>query len=375
MGQIIRIAVIKPDQSIKSDGEIMSKKYSIAVIGGDGTGPEVIREGIKVLDVVSRKFDFSLDFHHYDLGGERYLKTGEILPDSVLTEFRGHDAIYLGAIGHPEVTPGILEKGILLRMRFELDQYVNLRPVKLYPNVETPIKNKSSGDIDFVVVRENTEGFYVGSGGFFKKNTADEIAIQESINTRKGVERLLRYSFELARNRGGRKKLTLCGKTNVLTYAWDLWMRTFRELSSEYSDVVTDYAHVDAICMWFVKNPEWFDVIATDNMFGDIITDLGAMIQGGMGIAAGGNINPQGVSMFEPIGGSAPKYAGKNVINPLACILAGSLMLEVLGEAEASKLVEGAVSKTLETDIKRLEAGHMGHSTTEVGDIVCANMT
>ncbi len=352
----------------------MSKKYSIAVIGGDGTGPEVIREGIKVLEVVSRKFSFGMDFHHYDLGGERYLKTGEILPESVLAEFRDHDAIYLGAIGHPDVTPGILEKGILLRMRFELDQYVNLRPVKLYPNVETPIKNKSPEDIDFVVVRENTEGFYVGSGGFFKKNTADEIAIQESINTRKGVERLLRYSFELARSRGGRKKLTLCGKTNVLTYAWDLWMRTFRELSSEYSDVETDYAHVDAICMWFVKNPEWFDVIATDNMFGDIITDLGAMIQGGMGIAAGGNINPQGVSMFEPIGGSAPKYTGKNVINPLACILAGSLMLESLGETEASKLMESSVSKTLERDIKRLEAGHMGHSTTEVGDLVCAKI-
>ncbi len=352
----------------------MSRQYSIAVVGGDGTGPEVIREGIKVLEVASRKFQFDLNFHHYDLGGERYLKTGEILPDSVLEEFRSHDAIYLGAIGHPSVTPGVLEKGILLRMRFELDQYVNLRPVKLYPNVDTPIKNKTPEDIDFVVVRENTEGFYVGSGGFFKKDTPDEIAIQESINTRKGVERLLRYSFELARNRGNRKKLTLCGKTNVLTYAWDLWMRTFKELSLEYPDVETDYAHVDAICMWFVKNPEWFDVIATDNMFGDIITDLGAMIQGGMGIAAGGNINPEGVSMFEPIGGSAPKYTGKNVINPLACILAGSLMLETLGEIDAAKSIERSVSETLDNDIKRLEAGQMGHSTTEVGDLVCAKI-
>lgn len=349
----------------------MSRKYSIAVVGGDGTGPEVIREGIKVLRVASGKFEFKLEFNHYDIGGERYLKTGEVLPDSVLEEFRKHDAIFLGAIGHPSVAPGILEKGILLRMRFELDQYVNLRPVKLYPNVETPLKNKSPEDIDFVVVRENTEGFYVGSGGFFKKNTQDEVAIQESINTRKGVERLLRYSFDLARKKSSRKKLTLCGKTNVLTYAWDLWMRTFKELSLEYPDVETDYAHVDAICMWFVKNPEWFDVIATDNIFGDIITDLGAMIQGGMGIAAGGNINPQGVSMFEPIGGSAPKYTGKNIINPLACILAGALMLETLGETEASKAMEQSVSETLSRDIKRLEAGHMGHTTTEVGDLVC----
>ena len=349
----------------------MSAKYSIAVIGGDGTGPEVVREGIKVLEVTAEKFNFDLDFNHYDIGGERYLKTGEILPDSVLEDLRKHDAIYLGAIGHPSVAPGILEKGILLRMRFELDQYVNLRPVKLYPNVETPIKDKSLEDIDFVVVRENTEGFYVGSGGFFKKDTPDEVAIQESINTRKGVERLLRYSFDLARNRGSRKKLTLCGKTNVLTYAWDLWMRTFKELSSEYPDVETNYAHVDAICMWFVKNPEWFDVIATDNMFGDIITDLGAMIQGGMGIAAGGNINPDGVSMFEPIGGSAPKYTGKNVINPLACILAGSIMLDTLGQTEAARAIEASVSETLSRDIKRLEAGQMGHGTAEVGDLVC----
>jgi 3-isopropylmalate dehydrogenase len=219
------------------------------------------------------------------------------------------------------------------------------------------------------VVRENTEGFYVGSGGFFKWGTFDEVAIQESINTRKGIERLLRYSFEAARARGKRKKLTLCGKTNVLTYAWDLWMRVFKEVSEEYPDVTTDYAHVDAICMWMVKNPEWFDVIATDNMFGDIITDLGAMIQGGMGIAAGGNINPQGVSMFEPIGGSAPKYTGKNVINPLAGILAGALLLETLGQSAAAKAVEDAVVKTL-PNLKSLSAGNMGYSTSEVGDMV-----
>ena len=348
----------------------MSNFYNIAVIAGDGTGPEVIREGRKVLDTVASKFGFSLNCVDYDLGGERYLRTGEILPDSVVKELRTFDGIYLGAIGHPDVTPGTLEKGILLRLRFELDQYVNLRPVKLYPNVETPIKNKGPEDIDFVVVRENTEGFYVGSGGFFKKGTPDEIAIQESINTRKGIERLLRYAFDTARARGKRKKLTLCGKTNVLTYAWDLWMRTFQEISKEYPDVQTDYAHVDAICMWFVKNPEWFDVIATDNMFGDIITDLGAMIQGGMGIAAGGNINPEGVSMFEPIGGSAPKYTGKNMINPLAGILAGALMIETLGEKAAAKSIEEAVVKTLTKNIKSLEAGKMGYSTSEIGDLV-----
>ena len=348
----------------------MSNFYNIAVIAGDGTGPEVMREGRKVLDTVASKFDFSLNCVDYDLGGERYLRTGEILPDSVIKELRTFDGIYLGAIGHPDVTPGTLEKGILLRLRFELDQYVNLRPVKLYPNVETPIKNKGPEDVDFVVVRENTEGFYVGSGGLFKKGTPDEIAIQESINTRKGIERLLRYAFDTARERGKRKKLTLCGKTNVLTYAWDLWMRTFQEISKEYPDVQTDYAHVDAICMWFVKNPEWFDVIATDNMFGDIITDLGAMIQGGMGIAAGGNINPEGVSMFEPIGGSAPKYTGKNMINPLAGILAGALMIETLGEKAAAKSIEEAVVKTLTKNIKSLEAGKMGYSTSEIGDLV-----
>jgi 3-isopropylmalate dehydrogenase len=348
----------------------MSNSYSIAVVPGDGTGPEVIREGKKVLNAAAALNGFSLNFVEFDLGGERYLRTGEILPDSVLEDLRKSDAIYLGAIGHPDVKPGILEKGILLRARFELDQYVNLRPVKLYPGVETPLKDKGPEHVNFLVVRENTEGFYVGSGGFFKKDTPDEVAIQESINTRKGVERLLRYSFEAARKRGGRKKLTLCGKTNVLTYAWDLWTRTFAELAEKYPDVTTDYAHVDAICMWMVKNPEWFDVIATDNMFGDIITDLGAMIQGGMGIAAGANINPEGVSMFEPIGGSAPKYTGKNIINPLASILAGSLMLETLGEPQAAERVERAVTRVISDHLKSMVAGHMGYSTSEVGDLV-----
>lgn len=353
----------------------MPKSYTIAVVPGDGTGPEVIREGRKVLDAAARVHGFQLNFTEYDLGGDRYMKTGEILPDSVLEELRTVDAIYLGAIGHPDVAPGILEKGILLRLRFELDQYVNLRPVKLYPGVYSPIKEKGPEHIDFLVVRENTEGFYVGAGGFLKKGTPDEIAIQESINTRKGAERLLRYAFEAAQRRNGKRTVTLCGKTNVLTYAWDLWERTFRELSSEYTDVKTDYAHVDAICMWMVKNPEWFDVVATDNMFGDIITDLGAMIQGGMGIAAGGNINPEGVSMFEPIGGSAPKYTGKNVINPVACILAGALLLDTLGEEKAARAVEGAVIHVLSEKLSGLDAGKMGYSTSEVGDLVATLST
>ncbi len=352
----------------------MSKSYSIAVLPGDGTGPEVVREGKKVLSAAASIHGFSLDFIDFDLGGDRYLKTGETLPDSVLDELRNAAAIYLGAIGHPDVAPGILEKGILLRLRFELDQYVNLRPVKLYPSVQTPLRDKGPEEIDFVVIRENTEGFYVGAGGFLKKGTRDEVAIQESINTYKGVERLLRYAFERTLARGRRKKLTLCGKTNVLTYAWDLWMRVFEELSREYPEVTTEYAHVDALCMWMVKNPEQFDVIATDNMFGDIITDLGAMIQGGMGIAAGGNINPKGVSMFEPIGGSAPKYTGKNLINPMAAIAAGGLMLETLGLTQAAEAVESAIIKTISENLKTLDAGRMGCSTSEIGDLVAGNL-
>ena len=294
----------------------MSKIYQIGVIPGDGTGPEVIAEGLKVLKAVSEKTGIKYNFIHYDFGGERYFRSGETLPDSAVKEFRQLDAIYLGAIGHPEVKPGILEKKILLNLRFSLDHYINLRPVKLYPGVDTPLKNKGPEHIDFVVVRENTEGLYTGSGGFLKKGTQDEIAIQESINTRKGVERCLRFAFDYCQKRNKDKKLTLCGKTNVLTYAFDLWERAFHEVGQEYPDIEKDYAHVDAVCMWMVKNPEWFDVIVTDNIFGDIITDIGAMIQGGMGIAAGGNINPEGTAMFEPIGGSAPKYSGKNVLTP-----------------------------------------------------------
>ena len=352
----------------------MAKTYHIGVIGGDGTGPEVLREGIKVIEVAAQKHAFGIDWLHYDLGGERFKRTGEILPDGLLPELRKLDAIYLGAIGHPDVKPGILERGLLLRLRFELDQYINLRPVKLYPNVDTPLKDKKPEDIDFVVVRENTEGLYAGAGGVLRKGTPHEVATQESINTRMGVERCLRYAFALTKKRNKANKLTLCGKTNVLTFAFDLWERAFYEVAREYPTVQTNYAHVDATTMWMVKNPEWFDVIVTDNLFGDIITDLGAMIQGGMGIAAGGNINPDqgGVSMFEPIGGSAPKYTGKNVINPLAAICAAGMMLETLGETKAASSVEEAVKFVTANKLKSLAAGKMGYSTTEVGDLVVA---
>ena len=344
--------------------------YRIAVLPGDGTGPEVVVEGLKALSAVAAKVGFDYETVEFDFGGDRYLATDEVLPDSAVDELRQFDAIYLGAIGHPDVKPGILEKGILLRLRFELDQYINLRPVKLYPNVPTPLKDKGPEEIDFVVVRENTEGIYTGAGGFLKKGTPDEIAVQESINTRKGVERCLRYAFEFTRRRAREKTLTLCGKTNVLTFAFDLWERAFHEVGeSDFPEIRRDYAHVDAICMWMVKNPEWFDVIVTDNIFGDIITDLGAMIQGGMGIAAGGNINPEGVSMFEPIGGSAPKYTGQNVINPMAAIAACQLMIATLGEQEGAEILEAAIVSTLQR-LEGMGAGEMGYSTAEVGDLV-----
>jgi 3-isopropylmalate dehydrogenase len=342
--------------------------YRIAVIPGDGTGPEVIREALKALKAAGNRENLRFDLQHYDLGGERYLKTGEILPETVLAELRQVDAILLGAIGHPDVKPGILEKGLLLELRFRLDQYINLRPVVLYPGVETPLRDKGPAEINFVVVRENTEGLYTGGGGFLKKGTPQEVAIQESINTRFGVERCLRYAFDYCRKRNLRKKLTLCGKTNVLTYAFDLWERVFHEVAAEYPDVTTDYGHVDAVSMWMIKNPEWFDVIVTDNMFGDIITDIGAIIQGGLGIAAGGNINPTGVSMFEPIGGSAPKYTGQNVINPLAAIGAAAIMLDHLGQPAAAARIENAVRKVVARDIRSLASGKMGKSTTDVGD-------
>ena len=347
------------------------KTYRIAVLPGDGTGPEVTTEAVKVLKAAAGKHGFGLELVDYDLGGDRYLKTGELVPDSVLAELREMDNILLGAIGHPEVAPGILEKGILLKLRFALDQYINLRPVKLYPGVDCPLKDKGPEDIDFVVVRENTEGLYSGMGGVQYKGTPNEVATQIMCNTRMGVERCLRYAFDYTRERNRKKELTLVAKTNVLTFAHDLWWRAFNEVGdADYPDVKREYAHVDATCMWFVKNPEWFDVIVVCNMFGDIITDLGAMIQGGMGIAAGGNINPAGVSMFEPIGGSAPKYTGKNVINPLAAVCAAAMMCTHMGERAAGDAIERAVMKVTAEKVHSLSAGKMGRSTAEVGDMV-----
>jgi len=352
--------------------------YKIAVIAGDGTGPEVIAEAVKVLKATANKFKFKVDLTEFDFGGERYKRTGETLPDSAVEELRKFDAILLGAIGHPDVAPGILEKGILLKARFELDQYINLRPVKLYPGVETPIKGKGPADIDFVVVRENTGDAYTGTGGFTMKGTPHEVAVQSAVYSRFQVDRCLKYAFEYtrkhgkkARGKGDKNTLALCGKTNVLTYIYGLWERAFHEMGkADYPEIAREYYHVDATCMWMVKNPEWFDVIVTGNMFGDIITDLGAMIQGGMGIAAGGNLNPEGVSMFEPIGGSAPKYTGKGVINPLAAICAAQMMIESLGQEKAAEKVEEAVKFVTANKLKSLAAGKMGYSTSQVGDLV-----
>ena len=348
--------------------------YRIAVIPGDGTGPEVVREGLKVLEAAAQATGFKYETTTYDFGGERYLRTGETLPDSAIDELRQFDVIFLGAIGHPDVAPGILEKGVLLRLRFELDQYINLRPVKLYPNVDCPLKDKGPADIDFIVVRENTEGLYGGSGGFQYKGTPQEVSTQVHVTTRFGAERAIRYAFDLTRKRNKMKQLHLVGKTNVLTFVHDTWWRAFNEVGeADYPDIKREYAHVDATCMWFVKNPEWFDVIVVENMFGDIITDLGAMIQGGMGIAAGGNINPEGVSMFEPIGGSAPKYTGQNVICPLAAIGAVQMLVAELGEEQAADRIEQAIIKALGSGkIKSLNAGRMGMSTSEMGDLVTA---
>lgn len=352
----------------------MGRTYEIAVMPGDGTGPEVIEEGIKVLKITAEKYNIKINFNYYDFGGERYKKTGETLPDSAIEEFKKQDAIYLGAIGHPDVKPGILELGILLKLRFALDQYINLRPVKLYEGVDCPLKDKGPEHIDFLVVRENTGGIYTGQGGVAKKGTPNEIASQLMVYSRFEVERCIRYAYQLTRKRNKKNMLTLVHKTNVLTNCGDLWVRVHKEIGDkEFPDIKQDYAHVDATTMWFVKNPEFFDVIVTENMFGDIITDLGAMIQGGMGIAAGGNINPEGVSMFEPIGGSAPKYTGKNIINPLAAICAGAMMLEIIGEEKAGKAVENAVQEALKSGkIKSLSAGKMGIGTKEVGDLVAS---
>lgn len=355
----------------------MAKTYNIAVIGGDGTGPEVIREGRKVLDAAAAKFGFKLNCVDYDIGGERFLKTGDILPDSVLAELKKVDAIYLGAIGHVDVKPGILEKGVLLKIRFELDQYINLRPVKLFPGVECPIKNKGPKEIDYTCIRENSGGLYTGIGGISRQGTKDEVAMQSMVYTYDQVQRCLRYSFEYARRFGKKARgvgpnntLALVGKSNVLTYVFDLWNRVFNEMGAkEYPDVKREYYHVDATCLYMVASPEMFDVIVTENMFGDIITDLAAITQGGLGIAAGGNINPEGVGMFEPIGGTAPMWTGKNAINPLAAIGAGAMMLKAIGEETAGNAIDAAIASTT-PKMKSQLANQMGFTTTQVGDLV-----
>jgi len=346
--------------------------YRIAVIPGDGIGPEVVAEGLKALRAAAAVTGAKYETAEYDFGGDRYLRTGEALPPGALAELRTFDAIYLGAVGHPGVPAGVLEQGLLLALRFGLDQYINLRPIKLYQGVWTPIKDKGPDDIDFAVVRENTEDLYIGAGGFAHKGTPDEVAIQEMVYTRKGTERAIRFAYELTRKRNRQRKLTLCDKSNVLTYGHDLWQRVFREVGAEYPDIEQDHAYVDATTMWMVKNPEWFDVIVTCNMFGDIITDLGAMIQGGMGIAASGNLNPEGVSMFEPIHGSAPKYAGQNKANPLAAISAAQMMAEHLGDAVTAERMEAAIKSVLASGEIPTMSATGGLPTSEIGDLVAA---
>ena len=361
---------------------------TIGVIAGDGVGPEVVREGLAVLEDVAGLDGLRFDLIPFDLGGERYLKSGEVLPDKTLDDLRKCDALYLGAVGHPGVAPGILEKGILLRIRFAFHQYINLRPVRLFPGVETPIKGKGPDEIDLVVVRENNEDLYVGAGGFTRKGTPEEVAIQTSINTRSGVERCLRYAFELARSRGKARpfrglsaadvdrgltgQVTMVAKTNVLTFAHDLWMRAFTEVASNYPEIKTDYNHVDACCMRMVVAPEKYDVIATTNMFGDIITDLGAVLQGGMGLAASGNLNPDRTapSMFEPVHGSAPDIAGQGVANPIAALLSLGMMLDHLDAPRGAAAIRAAVATVLANGTPRTPDLGGSATTVEVGKAV-----
>ena len=348
----------------------MSKSYAIAVIEGDGIGPEVVREGLRVLERVAAIEGFQAKPTRFPFGANHYLATQEVLPDPAFEEIRGHDAILLGAIGDPRIPVGHLEFGIIARLRFGLDLYVNLRPVKLYAEHLCPLKDKTPEDVDMVFVRENTEDVYTGLGGIFKKGTADEVAIQEMIFTRKGTERVIRYAFDLARKRGKQKKLLMIDKANAIR-AMDLWTRTFEEVGADYPDIARDHAYIDAACMWMVKNPEWFDVAVVANMFGDIITDLGAMVQGGMGAAASGNIHPGQVSMFEPIHGSAPKYAGKNVSSPVATIAAVQMMLDYVGETRAASRIDATLGELLRTkQIPSLTTGAL--ATDATGDLVCA---
>jgi 3-isopropylmalate dehydrogenase len=351
----------------------MPRELAIAVIPGDGIGPEVLREALQVLERVGSIEGFRARTTTYPFGAAHYLQTREVFPESAFQEVGQQDAILLGAIGDPRIEVGLLEFGIIAKLRFELDLYVNLRPVRLYAEHLCPLKDKRPEDVDFVVVRENTEDAYAGMRGFFKKGTADEVATQEIIFTRKGVERVIRYAYELARKRGGRKKLTLVDKANAVR-AMDLWTRVFEEVGSEYPDVARDHAYIDAATMWCVKNPEWFDTVVTSNMFGDILTDLAAMVQGGMGIAASGNLHPGRVSLFEPIHGSAPKYAGKNVANPLAAIMAVSMMLEYLGESRGAARIEETVASLLRAKTIPSLGSDSGLSTSRIGELVVESL-
>jgi 3-isopropylmalate dehydrogenase len=342
--------------------------HRIAILGGDGIGPEVLAEGCRVLDRLEELEGFATERVDYDLGGRRYLETGEVLSDETLEELRSFDAIYLGAVGTPDVPPGVIERGLLLKLRFAFDQYVNFRPVRLYPGVATPVAGLTPERCDFVVVRENTEGVYAGAGGSLYTGTANEVATQESVNTRHGVERVLRFAFEEARRRDGH--LTLVHKTNVLTHAGGLWMRTFEEIGEEqFSDVERDYVHVDAACLYFVTQPERFDVVVTENLFGDIITDLGAAVQGGLGLAASGNLDPTRAapSMFEPVHGSAPDIVGTGRADPIAAVMSLGTMLEFLGERAAAARLDRAVATELAERGDARPDG-LGYSTTDVGD-------
>ncbi|MEE9553389.1 MAG: 3-isopropylmalate dehydrogenase [candidate division Zixibacteria bacterium] len=343
--------------------------YKIAVIGGDGIGPEVTTEALKVLKKASELYGFKYKTTDYPFGSEHYLKTGELVPESIYSEYKEHDAIYLGAIGDPRVEVGLVERAVIAGIRFKLDLYINLRPIKLYSESLCPLKDTKLEDVDLVVVRENTEDVYTGIGGIMKKGTPDEVAIANMVFTRKGCERAVRYAFELAKERKKDNKVTLVDKANAIR-AQDIWTRTVEEVGREYPGITHDHAYIDAACMWMVKNPEWFDVVVTTNIFGDIFTDLGAMVQGGMGIAASGNIHPGQVSMFEPIHGSAPKYKDQNVACPIAAIMAAQMMLDYLGEKKAAVAIEDAVGSLLSSGrIKSLNA-NSGISTSEMGDMV-----
>ena len=350
------------------------RKYDLAIIGGDGVGPEVTLQTVKAVRAAGERCGFALETTDCDLGGAAYLRTGEVLPEAVQTDLADHDAILLGAIGTPEVPPGVIERGLLLKLRFDFDQYVNLRPVRLYPGAPTPIKGLTPDRCDLLVVRENTEGLYTGVGAIHRRNTPDELATQESINTRRGVERVVRYAFERAAER--RHKLTLCHKTNVLTYAGDLWQRTFDEVAAEYPAVEVDYVHVDAMCLYLVTQPQRFDVVVTDNLFGDIITDLGAAVQGGMGLAASGNLDPERryPSMFEPVHGSAPDIAGRGWANPIAAVLSGAMCLDHLGEREAAVAIESAAASVIPR-LGSMGGPDMGMSTDEIGDLIAERIT